>query len=408
MVAIKICGGKKNETKIILHGPNDSVKDVIEKNFDMNLEDCDQVFAGSKSSNYDTSKMTQVQLDMEIDNLKTLIDVEQIVVKLKEVQCLSPRRNAFTMLMTVDNSVIKIDKIVEKTGKDKIFNVLIDYLTETRIVFTRKYESFKNSWFSTLTSVIWLIDCHTYKFSKLPNCPPLPKDFFQVKYRSLSHDGMIKKKSPDNLKREDLYSAAMKLDNLLHMKVDNTGNWEKMLSDIAMLKSAIDFYIDYLSQANNLSEEQQSDRDDEDKVKLIPGDKLLAPFHISVYKKLEAKLSAAIEYTPVLVFEYAPLNKRQRYDYIRKLKFGFPIQIFRLNSPICYFVWKIPEILDESHDTKLVNLTKQLRSAENVNNIKHRISTKINKDFENNYNYDQDDVECLVSFVSEGKCFTVI
>lgn len=242
MVTVKLTGRQKNETKVVSYGTDDSIQDIIVNNFDITLKECKNIYLGSKSCD----AMIEVQTNLIIDTVKSVLEDQQIVVMLKD-----PPLNAFEMMMQANNSVLKIEKVNERTGKEKIHNRLVDYLTENHIVFTRKNEIFKNTWFNTMKSVIWLLDYQTHKFSDLPNCPSLPGYFFQTTYRKLTHNGNKKKKAPDNLSCKDLCSAAMKLDHLLNMKADKNSNWNKMISDVAMLKNAINFYIAFLITSNN-------------------------------------------------------------------------------------------------------------------------------------------------------------
>lgn len=307
--------------------------------------------------------------------------------------------------MQANEASIKLEKVIEKHGKDKIHNVLVDYLDNHKIKFLVKDEPLKNAFFTKLKDVIWLIDFHKTKFSKLPNCPRLPVDFFKQNYRALSHDGKVKKNDPPNLKREQLYSAAIQLDNLLNMKKSKVdAEWKRAVNDIRTFKNALDFYNDYyLALANDKNKSVESDSFDS--VQRIEGNLLLTPLHHSTYYKLQLELEKHSEYTPIFVYDFSPIQNRCRYNYIRKMQFKFPTQLLRIASPPrSYYVWKIPEELQSSHDSNIASLTKNLLSAKNVSEIKKRKKNIINKSFANTLDYNKKDIEALKDLVTEGKC----
>lgn len=248
LIAIQKVLGLSKETKIVNYLPQDSIASLFAHYFSLNGNEIERCYAGPKTCQFCVSAMVEICADATINELKTTVDIEQIVVILRSCTSLSnsQAQNAFSRLMNANTSAMKIKKVNENTGMDKIHNVLVDYLSEKQATFNANELVAKTNFFKVMSDIIWLIDWHTDKFAKLPHCPELPREFFIKKYRVVSHNGDLKKKPP-KIKAEQLYTLALSLDRLIGQKIfQRNGSWINVKRDLQALADCITFYIDYL------------------------------------------------------------------------------------------------------------------------------------------------------------------
>ena len=109
-----------------------------------------------------------------------------------------------------------------KNRRDKLGNCVTDYIISLKRARFSKSESYiSNTIINCITSILWSIDGHQYKFINAPNVPKIPKPFrIENLMREIHHDG-VKKQQP-NLCREILVKSIDDLGLLLVKKMDET------------------------------------------------------------------------------------------------------------------------------------------------------------------------------------------
>ncbi len=79
------------------------------------------------------------------------------------------------------------------------------------------------------------------------------------------------------------------------------------------------------------------------------------------YMKLSTALQAKRNYDPLLLCEFAPEDRKDRYEWLQSLSLPFPISLLsRLyggNIGTMHFVWKIPQ--EDRDETEEVQLTRR-------------------------------------------------
>ena len=71
----------------------------------------------------------------------------------------------------------KPEKILNpKSGRDKLRNYVTDYIIGLkRARFSKSESHISNTIINCITSILWSIDGHQYKFIDAPNVPKIPK-----------------------------------------------------------------------------------------------------------------------------------------------------------------------------------------------------------------------------------------
>ena len=280
-----------------------------------------------------------------------------------------------------------------------MYNMLVDYFQSKQVEFTECERKIFDKLMSTLCSVLWYLDGQEEKYKAASGCKLPPKVFFPKQFRKISHCGTVKKKPP-NLCVNSLTEHATKLDSLLTLNVSST-NWNIARTDIANIKDWIDSYIDYLRQKSN-ENNNTLDRDLNTTLKTIKGNRFLSSLHQSIYRPLENRLAGSDFYVPVLIFEYSPIEKHKRYHYIRQVQMPFTIQVFRIDSPHAFYVWKIPTVLEDLiHDTNVSNIICRLTSAGHCKTIRELKEDIIQSHSNDRAQYTKNDFKATASFMTE-------
>ena len=280
--------------------------------------------------------------------------------------------NAFKYMMESSREERYIPKLTEtvKTGKGKLRNSVVTYLTTEDITFYKTEEENCTSIINTLTKVLWLLDGHHTKLETAPHVPSLPLPFQQkVPFRNIYHQG-LKKKSIPNLQRDHLIEGIGDIDKLLCKKWIQYARFNAITRDMTRLKNVMIKYCDYLqNKAREVGENHRS---------LVPIRTLQSTqgFQLKRLKKFTTKLSGIVNtggsssliekynavksvlenkpfYDPVNLREYAPEDKCARCHYYNMLRLPFNVHIFEKstgNSEKHVFIWRIPD-----SDTDLSN-----------------------------------------------------
>lgn len=402
LIAIKLIEGHRTESKVLKLSGSSTVKSLLTEHFKRNEPNVKECYAGIKSHNFDTKKICQIDCDMPISLIMNTIDVEQIVViclQNVEIPKVAPT-NAFSVLMTAQTKNVQLVKIAERNAKDSIHNHIIDYLNSKNITFQACDLGINNNFVKSLADILWLLDGQASKFKKVPDCPDLPLIFFTKTFRVLTHQNVTKKKIP-NMRRQDLVDACIKLETIINSKADKRG-WDEVIIDLTNLKSSIDYYADYLQAS---CDKDRSEPQDQSKLKIITGDFALSAMHTSTYASLRAVLIKNENYFPILLTNYAPVDRRMRYNYIRRLQFAFPIQLFHLSKPHAYHVWKLPtdHLTYDDHESKIAALIRKLCSDSNLKIIRETTKEKLYSTFEHNSEFKDYDFDNIASYFENGE-----
>jgi hypothetical protein len=134
---------------------------------------------------------------------------------------------------------------------------------------------------------------------------------------------------------------------------------------------------------------------------------VVKPMIKSIYCKLETDLVNAADYEPILMLNYAPLQKFNRYNYHRRVQFTFDIQRLRLTKPYCFYVWKVPKDLPVDHESKVSQLTRSLSAEKNLINIKQSIKQLLTQTYSEQVSFSALDYNNISSFIDTG-AYTIL
>lgn len=313
----------------------------------------------------------------EISPTKTIGDARNAVGdSLSKVTCVlkndvAPeidKGNAFSKLMTGQNTIIFPDIKEEKDGKDFLFNSIVNLLKSENAGFHIDQKNDMHKFMTVMVSTLWALDGQYIKFAQANNVSRIPEKLIfkhpqRDTLRVLSHDGVKKKKVPQ-LTQENLLVCSEQLDELLVRPFMKKRRFHVILKMIEELNGSILEYTAYLQDA--YKSPQQGKLVDRFSLTKIPGSSTIHSLAASTYRPLENKLSNEPPLTPVNLVHFAPLKRRSKYEYIRKVQFRFPVNLYKCKKPRACFIWRIPEN-DVNVECKVAQIITQIE--ENISKI---------------------------------------
>lgn len=364
------------------------------------------IFIGSKEDLFDKCAMFKADKTIKIKDAVEMLPhfnkilyimCKKIVNQLESVASV----DAFKMLMTANTRKLIMKKKDPRNGKAELYNYLIDYLNQFKVEFTVQQHDEKEMFMGTMEQTLWLVDGHAKKFQDAPGVLPLPEVFTRQQFRKIEHEGMVKKKIP-NLKTGDLISVATKLESLSCKSFVNSDIWKPILNHIQSLSASIHSYIEHLNrQTDNQNEKQIISESILTYIieKKLPEDINLIT--LRTYESLAKSLKAVEPYTPINVKTVAPLDRKDRYLYIKRMQLTFDIQIYKSHQPFAVFVWRLPD--NSRNDSLLAGAIKYIETKL-IHELRSCSIQRISKEFEHSAKLTSTTFRTAIDFIT-GKTF---
>lgn len=278
-----------------------------------------------------------------ITNLKEVLYTVKVLGKsFTQVQ-----PNILQQMMNRRHEILEPTKKKGKDGHEELHNHLIEYLKKKKAEFLVEDQMFMQVFFSIMVKALWIIDGQFSKFQNAPNVKPLPESFKfkpqQETFHRLNYDGHAKKLLP-SMKNDALIDISSKLDDLLSKKKILQPSWQGVYDDVFALNDSIKSYIIYLTKKNEPTPGTSSSLTNNSKYYVIEAHKDIP------IRKLNQKIidACAIDYEPVNIAPFAPLERREKYRFIVNLKLPIAVTVYRVYKPaIATFLWKIPTDADD-------------------------------------------------------------
>lgn len=310
--------------------------------------------------------------------------------------------NAFDKLMN-RRAVLMFPEVKEpeRDGRDFIHNSIVQLLRDENCGFSSEFKSEMDFFMFVMVSTLWTLDGQTQKFVSASKVRKIPDKWIfkhpeRDTVRAISHGGAIKKKIPP-LTQEKLLECSENLDKLLAKNSLRKRGFQTITKLVQDLNGAILDYVAHLQDANEHTHESIQSETDPRTLMKINGSKCIPPFVKSTYSVLENKLYATDPFTPVNLVYFAPLERRAKYNYIRKLQFGFDVFVYRSIKPRVNFIWRVPEA-DDRFDLKNAQTVKGIE--DNIENIaKSDLHFVVEKRFGSIVQYQSSDVDNIISLI---------
>ena len=83
----------------------------------------------------------------------------------------------------------------------------------------------------------------------------------------------------------------------------------------------------------------------------------------SIYKGLKDDFQNTAPHRPMNLKLYAPIDRRKRYLFLKKLKLPFDVQVYKRSGPAASFIWKLPDDKLQRTESGFANAVKQIETA---------------------------------------------
>lgn len=268
-----------------------------------------------------------------------------------------PQRNAFEVMAAAQRALDAAERtgvpaaVSQKTRKDKMFNDLIELMKKMKLKWRNPLADC-TPFLKQLTNILWYIDGQydtiEEKSSKIPdvfhsfqgyNCPEASKH---------------RKRTRDNLKREELSSYVLFLQEAIHTSWMQQESFADFRILIEGLRNALSGYSTYLlskSKYQSLHHALSSpaaNPTDNSATRFITRKQCPS----DILQPLNQKVCSLSMYQAISLTDFLPADRRKRYSYVREIEKGLqvPIVLFTytpggsiLNH---HFVWRVPESFD--------------------------------------------------------------
>jgi len=328
----------------------------------------------------------------DISPSKTLNDVHQAIGACLKITCYlsesshstdaqpDTERSAFNKLMHARKNISLPHKKCSKSGKDDLYNSLIDLLVNEKLGFTPFQKCEQDLFFKIMLQTLWLLDGQQQKFSSLGSIHKIPTRFIlkppnnQLTFRVLHHGDLLKKTVP-RLSKEDLVECTQNLEELCCKRFLKSEMWKEFLKDVENLKVCIDDYLNHLSNAEQLRQRPDTDSITSENRSLykIEGKPINSLLLKATYNPLRSRLLELANYEFVNTLFFVPDDRRRSYDYIKNMQFDFDVQIYKSFRPRATFIWRLP-VNSEQSDAQLAlvvaNIEKDLKNLVKADRLK--------------------------------------
>lgn len=353
-------------TKLTKIAPENSFEEIYNANLPESAvgRSCRKVYVGEKEQEHNEASMTEIDLKTSVSDIQDVIALQKILFfpdyNEDRVHNKTPV-DAMSYLMAASIMLKFPDKKTEKNGVDKLHNFVVEYLKEKTTGFGGNQMAEMDIFMQTVTKVLWTLDGQCSKFEAAPGVLSIPRCFSEQTFRCLEHQGMVKKQIP-KLNMNELITHATKLETLLSKKFMNLERFSQVKTDIEGLSASIHSYIEFLNRRSADPIFTQKSIDNVN-VYVVEASNETNAIVDSIYKGLKDELENTSPYGPLNLKVYAPMDRRKRYLYIKKLKLPFDVQVYKRSGPAASFIWKLHDDKSQRTDSDFANAIKQIETV---------------------------------------------
>ncbi len=248
-------------------------------------------------------------------------------------------RNAFKVLMQAQCAIdLKPlpSRVHERTKKDKLYNDIISFLESKSWTWESRGDDHGKKFVSQLQESLWYLDGHHQTFADRSH--PIPSIFKRFSGYNTPELAKHRKRSHVNMNADVLKKHASSFLLSPWMKKDC---WAVMKTAIEELTAAIEFYVYELAEKNRAVKKHSGTFE-------VASDEL--PFRVLdvtndspvVLKSLTEALQSKQVYEPIFIRDFAPVDRRDRYTYVRLLETGLPVKCVLCTKSFGASIGKFP------------------------------------------------------------------
>ena len=266
--------------------------------------------------------------------------------------------NAFNIMMEQSSIRSLPPPKSGNTKRDKLYNDMLFILREKNCGWLNGNETTVGKRFlESLNALLWELDEHHQKLQDR-GCQ-IPE--FVLSLHGYQNKQYYKKEShhkKGNLQRSKLDLLVKGIENCISQPWAASDLWSEFIREVFMLISCVQKYMEYLENVNrsvntirNAMQPARNPLDNSD-IKI-----LIECFRQDLkdcYKSLATKIRETNAYEVVLLDEYLPQNKYERYNFIQNLQLDSTIMLYRYYHGnylgTLNFIWRIPLDPNERSD----------------------------------------------------------
>ncbi len=236
----------------------------------------------------------------------------------------------------------------EKNKKDVLYNDLLKFLSGHGLGWEEP-DVYGKSFVTNLCNLLWYVDGHHQVFASR-SCD-IPLYFSSFSGYNCPERSKHRKRSISNMNRDKLLEYTSVLNELAMSSWLQQPEWSSLRVALIMFIESVTSYASYLAVRNKAMKVHHSSP--EPTVSFSDASNIRYMEKLSSVSPLLSDIDTAVKnsknYEIVYVSEFAPLNKRKKYLFIRELENGLLSNAFLLtythgsNVGNYHFVWKAPE-----------------------------------------------------------------
>lgn len=266
----------------------------------------------------------------------------------------STKKNAFEIMMAKSKQLCLPKSNEPRIERDKIYNDIIEYLKQKNVGWSSSIvESVGGKFAKLLTDIMWHITSHF--------------DFFKVRGAALDDVWLIfanrndykkHQKAKPTLSSEKLGYFTSTLSDTLNSPWMNSRLFSNLRVDITSLNRSLIKVYSYMRSQNVTVEEKRRKlepaRINTENTSLKHINACQGPMRPE-YHKLSVDLNSRNFYEPVLLCDFEPSDRCERFNWIEGLSLSCPVALLRRayggNIGTMNFLWKVPFKEEERDDS---------------------------------------------------------
>ena len=256
-------------------------------------------------------------------------------------------RSAFTILMSSSRAMQSEKKLPPRvqvrTKKDQLYNDVVAFFEKNGWEWTTGADTHGRKFVQQLQETLWYIDGHHHSFADRSH--PIPSIFKSFVGYNTPELSKHRKRSHTNMSSDTLKKHASCLKTFLLSPWMKRPVWNTIRKSIEELTESIESYCFEKNKAVKIHHDTPVVASDDLAISLL---KVTNDFPIILNPVCEA-LKQTDCYDTISVRDFAPVDRRERYAYIRQLERGLSVRCvmitrsFGSNIGNYRFIWKIPE-----------------------------------------------------------------
>ena len=240
--------------------------------------------------------------------------------------------------------------VPEKTKKDKLFNDLVAFFDKKCWTWTGGGESHGKHYISRLQSCLWYLDGHHQTLANRSH--PLPDIFKKFEGYNTPELSKHRKRSHTNMSIDVLKQHASSLKDSLLSPWMKQQKWQVVKKATQELAECIECYVSDLIEKNKSVKRHHQETMT---AQAVATDNLVFKVvdftnsYPAVLKPLVTVLEGKGNYEYVFVNDFAPVDRREHFTFIRKLEKGIPAKCvlftksYGSNIGNYLYIWKVPQ-----------------------------------------------------------------